>query len=216
MPPWSRPSTVTPSIVTSASPLTVTTAYLVGRRELESEALDNQRRRIRCLDDGLAAPGAVNSDVLAVDRHLLAIGPRRDLDRVTVPRCVDRSLNCGVRCHQVRRSEVATEFSPLAREFFARPCLGRGTKERYGWLFFMSGPDAAAASGMAPGSPTGMMARQGLPAPELRRAPRMGERRPTDPTEIVAGSATMAGRDQHRRRFLELSDRPGTNPRVVR
>ena len=59
-------------------------------------SVGHQRRRIRCLDDGLAAPGAVNSDVLAVDRHLLAIGPRGDLDRVTVPRCVDRSLNRGV------------------------------------------------------------------------------------------------------------------------
>ena len=52
--------------------------------------------RIRRFDDGLVAAGAVNSDVLAVDRHLLAIGPRGDLDRVTVPRCVDRSLNRGV------------------------------------------------------------------------------------------------------------------------
>ena len=56
----------------------------------------NQRRRIRRLDDGLAAAGALEGDVLAVDRHLLAIGPRGDLDPVTVPRCVDRSLNCGV------------------------------------------------------------------------------------------------------------------------
>ena len=37
---WSRPSTVTPAMVTSASPLIVTTAYLVGRVALGSEALE--------------------------------------------------------------------------------------------------------------------------------------------------------------------------------
>ena len=36
---WSRPSTVTPAIVTSASPLTVTTAYLFGRPAFDIEAL---------------------------------------------------------------------------------------------------------------------------------------------------------------------------------
>ena len=63
---------------------------------VEIRSVGDQRRGIRRFDDGLVAAGAVNSDVLAVDRHLLAIGPRGDLDRVTVPRCVDRSLNRGV------------------------------------------------------------------------------------------------------------------------
>ena len=56
----------------------------------------DEKVRIRRLDDGLATPGALEGDVLAVDRHLLAIGPRGDQDGVTVPRCVDRSLNRGV------------------------------------------------------------------------------------------------------------------------
>jgi len=60
---------------------------------VEIRSVGDQRPGIRRFDDGLVAAGAVNSDVLAVDRHLLAIGPRGDLDRVTVPRCVDRSLN---------------------------------------------------------------------------------------------------------------------------
>ena len=51
----------------------------VGVRSVRDEEV-----RIRRLDDGLANSGAVEGDVLAVDRHLLAIGPRRDLDRVAV------------------------------------------------------------------------------------------------------------------------------------
>ena len=38
--PWSRPSTVTPLIATSALLVMVTTAYLVGRVELASLALE--------------------------------------------------------------------------------------------------------------------------------------------------------------------------------
>jgi hypothetical protein len=69
---------------------------LVRPASVGIRCVGDQRRRIRCLDDGLTTPGALEGDVLAVDRHLLAIGPRGDQDGVTVPRCVDRSLNRGV------------------------------------------------------------------------------------------------------------------------
>ena len=61
------------------------------------DGIDDQGRRIRRFDDGAACAvaGAMNGEILAVDRHLFAVGACRDLDRVAVRRRVDRGLDGG-------------------------------------------------------------------------------------------------------------------------
>ena len=71
--PWSRPSTVTPEMVTSALLVTVMTAYLVGRLELASVALTT---RIAASGDSMMVwpvPAPWMVMVLAVDQS-----PARD------------------------------------------------------------------------------------------------------------------------------------------
>src|SRR6476659_9146480 len=59
-------------------------------------SVGNEKVRIRRFDNGLATASAEDADILAVDRHLLAVSPRRDQDGVAADRRVDRGLDGGV------------------------------------------------------------------------------------------------------------------------